>query len=126
MQGINKFIFIILSFFSMSAMALTKFPKGNCKFEGYIYKDKNLSKWVFSVNKKSNAETSFILNNVENIPELEESGQFRLVSIQIKNDIYSSIGEADFSDIVDYLNPYEEPKQYLNSFDIKKSCTPLK
>jgi len=118
----NKVIVLASLIFSLNALALTEFPKGICKLDGFIFKSKESKSWIFDVNRGTNASTSFYLRNDGDLDGLLEEGQFRKVIIKIPQTTYSSYGEASLVNVVGHVNPYEETKLYLNSYDVKAVC----
>lgn len=115
-------ILALFVFNSASTFALTQFPKGKCNLEGYIIKNKPLKRWIFIVNKGTNASTSFILDNSDSVEGLNETGQYRHVSIKLSDKVYSSYGKAEFVEVLGLVNPYEERKLYLSPIDVDSAC----
>lgn len=120
----SKFIFSLLLLLGVTNVsALTKFPAGTCEFEGHIFKPNGSNIWAFVVNPNTNSSTIFYFPRTSEIKGLKESGQNRIVRIKINKETFSSIGEAEFIEVVDMVNPYERIKFYINDRDVSSVCS---
>ncbi len=116
-----KFL-LILILIPIQSFALTRFPGGTCRLEGFLVKATNEANWYFIINHRTQSETRFRLTAFVPSAQVSEKGQHVQVLLTIPHETFSLYGEAELKIIERFINPYTDSKRYGLEAEVQSAC----